>query len=899
MNHRLFSTLTAAIVVAAGLSCNSAQAESNSSAKAANAPQQWPMVTEADVQPLLVQVQRLVETLDYVGNPLSAEQKAVLHALQQEQDDAKLIRDVQAVLDPLCLAAVEISSEKFSSVVSPGKHGLVEQGWRSYLIKVCNPAGVDSRLTVESPNARPLPHAKAEDVPSRWMTISMYDRRPMQPDLSSLPLEYRIVQIYSNDSGVKEATLDFSVDLKSKTPGRHIRRWRFDQDADGWQNLNQTEIEVRDNAMYVTGTGDDPFIGAEVGNATGELLLRFQAETEDNGMAMVFWWTEERPEPDAVRVAMFPLIPQGTHEYEVVLPVNGVLAGIRIDPNVKPSKTRFDWIDLLYAKREGENWNRTSVTFDVAESIPLKFAVSDESGVPAVAAFEIRDQLGRLYPEQTKRLAPDLFFHPQIYRRDGEELRLPPGTYTVKCWRGPHSIPETKTVTVAGDSTTLEYNVKRWFDPTTHGWWSGDHHIHAAGCLHYVNPTEGVTPGDMLRQTMGEDLNIGCCLNWGPSFDFQKQFFTGQVDRVSEYPYLLRYDVEVSGFGSHASGHLNLLRLQQQIYPGGESKFHWPTLGLNTLRWAKSQGAICGPAHSGNGLTNYIGRMDGYEDGPHGLPHYNIPRFDGIGACEYIVDVTHELPGPDGEMLPAIDFISTMDTPRKDEWNMWYHSLNCGFRVKASGETDFPCMSGERVGIGRVYVNCGERLDFVDWIQGIKDGRSYVSDGKVHLLDFEARRAGQEEFLPIGEAGSELTSKTPARFEFRAQCAALLDTNQLASGQFSEINVELIVNGLPRDSQTIKANGELQTLSFTAEIDKSAWVALRVFPHAHTNPFFVVVDDKPIRASKASAEWCLKCVEQCWQEKRSTYAEAEQQDAVDAYNHARRIYKQIREECAE
>jgi len=50
------------------------------------------------------------------------------------------------------------------------------------------------------------------------------------------------------------------------------------------------------------------------------------------------------------------------------------------------------------------------------------------------------------------------------------------------------------------------------------------------------------------------------------------------------YPYLIRYDVEVSGFGSHVSGHLNLLRLKEQIPPGGDSKEHWPTLGRVYVR---------------------------------------------------------------------------------------------------------------------------------------------------------------------------------------------------------------------------------------------------------------------------------------------------------------------------
>src|SRR5206468_12058681 len=61
-------------------------------------------------------------------------------------------------------------------------------------------------------------------------------------------------------------------------------------------------------------------------------------------------------------------------------------------------------------------------------------------------------------------------------------------------------------------------------------------------------------------------------------------------------------------------------------------------------------------------------------------------------------------------------FISAMDTDRIREWNAWYHLMNCGFPVKASGETDFPCMSGTRVGQGRSYVQLGQvaKVDYAD-----------------------------------------------------------------------------------------------------------------------------------------------------------------------------------------
>ena len=73
-----------------------------------------------------------------------------------------------------------------------------------------------------------------------------------------------------------------------------------------------------------------------------------------------------------------------------------------------------------------------------------------------------------------------------------------------------------------------------------------------------------------------------------------------------------------------------------------------------------------------------VGRLPGTEgkDGPNRLPNFDIPAYDGIGANEFIMNVTHVVPGSDGSLVPAVDFISTMYTPRVEEWNMWYHVLN-------------------------------------------------------------------------------------------------------------------------------------------------------------------------------------------------------------------------------
>ncbi len=540
--------------------------------------------------------------------------------------------------------------------------------------------------------------------------------------------------------------------------------------------------------------------------------------------------------------------------------------------------------------------NEADLLFTCLPAREIALEVRDENQQATTAAFVIRDAQGRVYPSVAKRLAPDFAFHPQVYRADGEHIRLPDGAYSIEFSRGPESITQTTQITVGPDVKKLAFAVQRWIDPSKFGWWSGDHHIHAAGCAHYTKPTEGVHAPDMMRHCLGEDLKVGCNLTWGPCFDYQKQFFTAKDDKVSQYPYLLHYDVEVSGFGSHQSGHLCLLRLKEEIYPGGDSDKHWPKLGLNTLRWAKKQGAVCGPAHSGWGLE-----VDTRE-----LPNYVVPPFNGIGANEYIMDVTHLVPGPDGKATPAVDFISTVDTPYVWELNMWYHTLNVGFRTRISGETDFPCIYGEKVGLGRSYVKQGGKLSYDDWCQGIREGRNYVSDGRSHLMEFKVND------VTMGQQDSTLRLSGPGRAHVTARVAAWLnpqpnaqikqrpysdkpywDIERARDGDSRQVPVELIVNGYPVAKQMLLADGHLEDVAFDANIDRSSWVALRILPSSHTNPVFVEVAGKPIRASRRSAEWCLKGVDQCWSQKERFFQGDELKQARLDYDHAREVYRRL------
>ena len=112
--------------------------------------------------------------------------------------------------------------------------------------------------------------------------------------------------------------------------------------------------------------------------------------------------------------------------------------------------------------------------------------------------------------------------------------------------------------------------------------------------------------------------------------------------------------------------------------------------------------------------------------------------------------------------------------------------------------------------------------------------------------------------------------------------------------------VELIVNGdsVEREGDRRRRHGAT-TSTFDYTPTQSSWVALRIFPRAHTNPVFVEVDGKPIRASKKSAQWCLDAVDVCWNSKQGQIRASEKEAAKKAYDVAREAYRKILGESAE
>jgi len=594
------------------------------------------------------------------------------------------------------------------------------------------------------------------------------------------------------------------------------------------------------------------------------------------------------------------------------------------------------------------------VLFEIKPATRVSLNIKDHDGKPSTARLVFRDEAGHVFPPQAKRLAPDFYFQEQIYRHSGQSILLPPGRFTVQSSRGPeYKVIKEHVIIPAKPEHTIEIQLERWIDPAQHGFYSGDHHIHGAGCAHYNSPTLGVSPEDMFLQVKGEGLNVGCVLTWGPCFEFQRNFFSPDPHQLSDPMTLLKYDLEISGFGSQSMGHVCLLNLKDQTYPGsaGTKEQGWPTWTTPVMRWAREQGGVVGYAHSASGLQidpdaasarllkqldadqdRLLNRQEAAsgllptafrfidEDRDHALtqselrhimdqqadqlPNWVVPEMNSVGAMEICVSTA----------LGVCDFISAMDTARIPEWNMWYHLLNCGFPLKVSGETDFPCMSGSRVGQGRVYVQMGvlDRLDFAAWCDGLKKGRSYVSDGFAHALHFSVN----DKTPGFGE----VTLPKPGSVDIQANVSFAPETPETVaqgliappggrrfagdtvtfhgpppSGQKTGGSriVELVINGEVAHSWSVPADGGVHALERQVDIERSSWVALRHFPQLHTNPVNVIIDEQPIRISRESALWCAETIHQLWRSRGHTIHPDEREAARLAFDRALKTYAEI------
>ena len=476
---------------------------------------------------------------------------------------------------------------------------------------------------------------------------------------------------------------------------------------------------------------------------------------------------------------------------------------------------------------------------------------------------------------------------------------LPPGKYSVTYGRGPEyrDAERARSPCPTRSRTRRRSGSQRWIKLADYGWYLGRSsrprgrlrplrsadRRRAAGRHDAAHP--GRRPERRLRALVGAVLVLPEAVLRGQG---AQALAARQPDAVRRRSLRLSQLARRAPVPAAAEGR----RLPRHDADRGVAE-----LGPAGLQWGKEQGGVVGFSHSGWGLQVPAKK----------LPTYDMPPFDGIGANEYIVDVVHD----------ACDFISAVDTPAIWELNIWYHTLNCGYTARISGETDFPCIYGDRVGLGRVYVEARPRTSrstTTSWVDGIRDGRSYCCDGLSHLFDFTVgrpgrrregrrrpgQRAGGQERQAAGDhACRPRRCWTKSRDERHPQQAARSEAvlarragahRRHAQGAGRADRQRPVRSRRRRSRPTARCSDLTFRLHARAfELGGGAHLSQLRTP---TRCSSRSTASRSAPASK-SAQWCLDAVDVCWKQKVKQTRAAEQPAAAAAYDVARKAYAKI------
>jgi hypothetical protein len=164
-----------------------------------------PSVEGTDWRQVRADCQRLFKEMEKLKFPLPVDTaKALSRLLETEPTDPEAAAaQVQKLLDPLCLAGININPEsrvKAARGSLPAE--LVRDRETTMLIKVHNEGGVTHGLAVSGPQVR----TGKNDEGERWLEVKVVGRK-----LSGSRLEYVLVLLTAHEAGKREATLKFDV----------------------------------------------------------------------------------------------------------------------------------------------------------------------------------------------------------------------------------------------------------------------------------------------------------------------------------------------------------------------------------------------------------------------------------------------------------------------------------------------------------------------------------------------------------------------------------------------------------------------------------------------------------------------------------------------------------------
>jgi hypothetical protein len=378
------------------------------------------------------------------------------------------------------------------------------------------------------------------------------------------------------------------------------------------------------------------------------------------------------------------------------------------------------------------------------------------------------------------------------------EIDLPPGRYRLGAERGLEHRPASVEVDLrAGERRQVELRPERWVDMNARGWYSADLHNHR-------------NVDEIPTLLLAEDMNLAPTLAdwvWEDSQRGQAPVTNDAIRSVDARHAYSVLDKEVERL-MEGPGAVNLLGLRSAI-PFAGYRLH-PTNAV---------------------FTEAAHRQGGYVDAEK-IVWRDVPVLVALGQVDFAGIVYNHFNRQDVEfetdrwgMIPKWrpEFGTVAGMPL---WAMevYYHFLNCGFRLPASAGSASGVKAAP-LGYNRVYVRLDEPFGYAAWFRALAAGRSFATNGPLLFLTVDGREPGAT--VKAAPGGKR-------RVRIEAQSLRALD------------RVELLYRGrVVASFREFDAEGRLAAeVDFAPETD--GWLAARAFEKpgrtirfGHTSPVYL------------------------------------------------------------
>jgi dipeptidyl aminopeptidase/acylaminoacyl peptidase len=465
----------------------------------------------------------------------------------------------------------------------------------------------------------------------------------------------------------------------------------------------------------------------------------------------------------------------------------------------------------------------------------LHVTVLDVRGRALPARVSVTGPDGRGFaPDSAWRHADDGFdraqrrFEYTYFHTAGRDvLTVPAGRYVVEVSHGPETGVERRTVDVrAAADTTLRVVLRPLGDFAAHGWHSADLHVH----MNYGGAYRA-TPRRLAFQARAEDVELVENLIVNKEGRIPDVGYRVGPDPISTAGTFVAHDQE---FHTSFWGHVGLLGLRDHVLLPGYSGY----AGTAAVSLAPMNAEIADLAHAQGALVGYVHPFDSDPD-----PSDTTRPL----TAEFPVDVA----------LGKVDYYEALgfvDDPMATA-HVWYRILNCGFRLPAGAGTDamtnFASLRGP-VGMNRVYVRSGATLDRRRWLDSLRAGRSFATNGPLLELTVGGHGVGGELRLPAGE------HEVVARVTLRSN----VPVDHLEIVGNGEVVREIPLPG-DRTSAAVEVRLPVRRSGWfllRARSDRAIYPVLDLYPYATTSPIYLTVGGMPVR-SAADAEYFLRWIE--------------------------------------